>query len=106
MGHDVREIEPVAELALIGACTRSLEGDRQAGVALDRHVPDLDVTEERHPVRTPVLERVREHVDVHEGAPGLARPELAQLAISVAEAKRGLARVDARTEELPFERRF
>ena len=72
-------------------------------VALDRHPAHLDVAEEHHAGRAPVLERVREHVGVHERAPGLARAELAEFAVGVAQPERRLARVDARAEQLELE---
>ena len=58
------------------------------------------------PVGPQVLERVREHVRVHERAPRLPRAELAQLAVRVAQPERRLARVDARAEQLELELRL
>ena len=66
-----------------------------------RHVPalvrrtsrrpaDLRVAEEHHARRTPVVDRVGEHVGVHEQAPGLSGTELAELAPGVAQAEGGV----------------
>ena len=71
-----------------------------------RRPAHLHVAEEHHAVRAPVLDRVREDVDVHERAPGLAGAELAQLAPGVAQAERGLPGVDAGAEELELEDRL
>ena len=58
------------------------------------------------PVRAPVLDRVREHVGVHERAPGLAGAELPELAPGVAQAERRLPGVDAGAEQLELEDRL
>ena len=71
-----------------------------------RRPAELHVPEEHHPVRAPVLDRVREHVGVHERAPGLAGAELPELAPGVAQPERRLPGVDARAEQLELEDRL
>src|SRR5262245_41009924 len=92
--------------ALVTAGARTLECDGHARIALNGHEAQLDVTEERHACWSPVLERVGEHIDVHERAPVLAGADLAQLAVGMTQAKGGLALIHAHTEELPLERRL
>ena len=58
------------------------------------------------PGGTPVLERVGEDVDVHEGTPRLAGAELPELSVGVAQPERRLSGVDARAEQLELERRL
>src|SRR5215831_17900045 len=82
-----------------------LDGEHQARV-VERHPARLDVAEEDHPVRPPVLERVREDVGIHERAPGLSRSELPDLTPGVAQAERRLPGVYARAEELELEDRL
>src|SRR5262249_31182271 len=53
-----------------------------------------------------ILQRVGEDVDVHEGAPGLAGSELAQLSVGMAQSERGLPGVNTRTEKFEFEERL
>ena len=55
---------------------------------------------ERHPAWPPIIDDVRERISVHEDAVGLACQELAPLAIDVAEAECGLARIAADAEEI------
>ncbi len=102
--HDVLKFDAIGVVALVGAGARALDRDGHARVALDRHPAELDVAEEHHARRAPVLERVGEHVDVHERAPRLPGAEVAQLAVGVAQAERGLPGVDAGAEELELER--
>ena len=75
---DVLQLDAVRVDAGVAARARPFEGERQAAVALHRHPADLDVAEEHHAGRSPVLERVREHVRVHERAPRLAGAERAR----------------------------
>src|SRR4029453_5658229 len=89
--------------ALVGARTRTLERDRHARVTLDRHVPNLDVPEERHPGRPPALDRGGEDVDVHERAPVLAGAPRTELAVGVPQADGCLPGVDTRAEHLELE---
>ena len=101
---DVLELDAARVLALVGAGARPLEGDRHARVSVrPRRPAELHVPEEHHAVRAPVLDRVREDVDVHERAPGLARADLTQLAPGVPEPERGLPRVHAGAEQLELE---
>ena len=72
-------------------------------LALNRHPAHLDVAEEHHPGRPPVLERVREHVRIHERAPRLPGAERAELAVGMAKPKRRLALVHAGAEQLELE---
>ena len=58
------------------------------------------------PGRSPVLERVREHVRIHERAPRLSGAERAELAVGVPQPERGLALVHAGAEQLELERRL
>jgi hypothetical protein len=100
-GLDALELDAAGVDALVRARPRPLEGDHEVRVALlPRRPAQLHVAKEDHPVRPPVLDRVREHVGVHERAPRLARPDLAQLAPGVAEAERRLPGVAAGAEQL------
>ena len=91
---------------LVGARPRPLERDHEVRVALlPRNPPQLHVAEEHHPVRPPVLDRVREDVGVHERAPGLARADLPQLAVRLPKAEGRLPGVDAGAEQLELEDR-
>ena len=82
----------------------SLDGDREvAGVGLERRPADLHVAVEHHARRAPVVDRVREHVAVHEQAVGLAGQQRAPLAVGVAQAERGLARIGAGAEQVELE---
>ena len=67
---DVLQFDAVCEHTGIARCTRTLGRDRESRVPLNRHPAHLDVSEEHHARRAPVLEGVREHVGVHERAPG------------------------------------
>ena len=95
----------VADVAGVRAGARALERDGHARVALDRHVAQLHVPEERHAVRAPIFQRVGEHVDIHERAPVLAGAPLAELAVRVPQPDRGLAGIHTDAEHFPFELR-
>ena len=74
-------------------------------LAADRHPAQLYVAEEDHPVRAPVLHRVREYVDVHERAPGLSASELTQFSVGMPQAEGSLARINSCSEQFEFEDR-
>ena len=90
-------------LAALRRTSRAREGDRQPGLALDRHVAKLDVAVEGHPRRTPVLHGVREYVNIHERAPVLTGAKLAKFGIRVAQADRGLAGIGTGAEHFKLE---
>ena len=73
---------------------------------LPRRPAELDVAEEHHGVRTPVLDGVGEDVGVHERAPGLPGADLPELAPGVAQAEGRLSGVDAHPEQLELEDRL
>ena len=92
--HDAVELDPVLVDPLVTARAGALQRHLEVRSPLPvRRPPELDIPEEDHPVRTPVLDRVREHVHVHEGAVRLPDAELAQLPPSVPEPDRRLSRV-------------
>ncbi len=103
---DAIQLDTVLVQALVAARAGPLEGQRQAVRSLDRHPAKLHVTEEHHAGRSPVLDRVREHVGIHERAPRLSRTELAELAIGVTQAERRLSLIDTGAEELELEGRL
>ena len=103
---DVLQLDAVRVHALVAAGARPLDREGEARVALDGHPAHLHVAEEHHARRSPVLDRVREHVDVHERAPVLPGAEGAQLAVGVPQPERRLAGVDARAEQLELELRL
>lgn len=92
------ECDTVGIVALVGAGAGAFERDSQARVTLNGHIAYLHVAEKRHPVGSPVLDGIGEHVDVHERAPVLACAEFAQLAIGVAQANGRLAGIDTCAE--------
>ena len=91
---DALERDVVGVVAAVGARAGPLERDEEFVVPLHRHPADLNVAEERHAGRAPVLDRVREDVRVHERAPRLARADLAELAPGVPETDRRLPGVE------------
>src|SRR5262245_41372806 len=106
MSPDILELNSVLINSLVRARARPLQGQGDAGSSLTRHPSELTVAKEHHSVRSPILHRVREDVDVHERAPGLAGSELAQLSVGMAQPERGLSCVNTRTEKLEFEQRL
>ena len=102
-GLDILQLDPVPVHSLVRTGARPLQGNRDAGVALQGHPAELHIPEEHHPVRTPILHRVGEDIDVHEWAPGLAGSDLAQFAIGMAQPEGGLAGVRACSEQFKFE---
>src|SRR5579862_3057334 len=78
--------------APVCACSRSLSGQPDLQVIpVDRHPAKLNIAKEHHAARSPILQRIWEHVDVHERTPTLPGPDLANLAPCMTEAKRCLA---------------
>jgi hypothetical protein len=65
----------------------------------------LYISEKDHAGGAPVLDRVGKDIDVHERTPGLARSELAQLVVGMAESESSLAGIDDRSEEFFKDRR-
>ena len=101
--RDAVEFDATGVFPLVGARAGLLERDVQERLALDRRVAHLDVTEEDHPVRAPIFQRVGEDVDIHERAVVLARPDLAQLAPGLPEPDRGLPGVGPDAEHVELE---
>ena len=99
-GDDVGQLDPVGVASLVTAGTRALERELQHVVALDRRPAELHVPEEHHAVGTPVIQLVREDVQVHERALGLSHQELAQLDVGMAQSQRSLPGVNAHPEEI------
>src|SRR5215469_8934655 len=107
MWSDVRQFNAVGIDALVSAGAGSLKRKCQLGMlAADRRPANLYVAEEHHPIGSPVLQLVREHVNVHKGAPSLTDEQGSYFAISVPEPKSCLACVNPSAEQLKFERRF
>src|SRR5262249_61846532 len=52
----VLQLYAVRQQALVRARSRALDGEHRRGIARDWHPPKLDVPEEHHPGRSPVLE--------------------------------------------------
>jgi hypothetical protein len=69
-------------------------------VAIDRRDAHLRVAQEHHPARPPVIDGVREGVDVHEEAVVLPRPEPSQLAPGVEHARLGAAPTGVKQVEI------
>ncbi len=100
----VARLDHVVPVAVVTAGAGALEGDGHVVVLVhQRHPAHLHVAEERHPTGTPVLQRVREDVDVHERAPVLAGTEVAPLQVGMAQTDGGLTGITTDTEEFPFE---
>src|SRR5262249_42786736 len=77
------------------------------GVApVPRLVCELDVAEEHHAVRSPVLDRVREHVRIHEQTPRLPAADAVPDAVEVAQTEHRLPRLLADAEQLELELRL
>src|SRR5262245_50100616 len=106
MRPDVLELNPVPVHSLVRTRTRPLQGQGDTGFSLNGHPSQLYVPKEHHSVRSPILHRVGEDVDVHEGAPGLAGSELPKLSVGMAQTESGLSCVNTRTKELEFEDRL
>ena len=68
-----------------------------------RRPADLHVAPEHHAVRSPVVDRVGEHVDVHEDAVGLADQQRAPFTVRVTQSERRLARVRSDAEQVERE---
>ena len=93
-----------AIVAGVAARARPLEREGDCAVAVI--VPAArrpDVAEEQHPVRSPVIEDVREDVEIHERALELARRRPAPIAVRVPQTNRRLARIDADAEHVEVE---
>src|SRR4030095_14688607 len=103
MGPHILEFNPARILPLVRTCAWPFQGQGHTRLTLNGHPSELHVPKKHHAVRSPVLHRVREDVDVHEGAPGLTGSELAQLPVRVAQAEGGLSCVRARPEKFKFE---
>src|SRR5262249_7466446 len=104
LGSDARKFDTAGINSLIARGTGTFEGDHDIAVALRHWNPaNLHVAIEDHAVRTPVFDRIRKHIDVHERTPSLACSEVSQFTVSVAQAEGRLAGVDSHTEELKFE---
>jgi len=98
---DVLEPLDQAQVARVDVIAGALDGDGEvAALGLVRRPAHLHVAIEHHARRAPVVDRVREHVDVHEEAVGLAGQELAPLAIEVSQAHGRLARIPAGAEQV------
>ena len=101
---DVLELDAVGVHARIAAGARRL--NRRRGLPLlvvAEFVEHLRVPEEEHAVRPPVVDDVREHVDVHELAVRLAGADLLPLPPGVTETNRREARVPADAEHVELE---
>src|SRR3979490_1448761 len=82
--------------ALVRAGSGPLKGEGDAApTAAEGHPADLHVAEKDHSVGSPVFQGVREHIDIHERAPGLAGAKLPQLSICMTETESRLAGINA-----------
>ncbi len=103
MGPDILKFHPARIDSLVRARAGPFQGQSDAGLTLNGHPSELNIAEEHHPIRSPVLHGVRKDIDVHERTPGLARSELAKLSIGMPQSERSLSCVRARPEKFKFE---
>src|ERR1044071_136421 len=106
MGLDILQLNPTRIHSLVRAGAWPLQCESHARLPLNWHPAELHVPEEHHSVWSPILHGVWKNIDVHEGTPGLAGPEMAQLSIGMSQSERGLSCIRARPEKLEFEDRF
>src|SRR3954469_15860814 len=85
------ELNPVGIDSFI--CTRTwfLQSNRESAAALNGYVPQLNVPDKCHSIWSPIFEVVRNHIDIHERAPGLSYSKLSNFTISLAKMKRCLS---------------
>src|SRR5262249_48853465 len=81
---DVLKFNVICVRPTISCCPWAFQCKRQpCAVTADRHPADLDVPKEHHCVRSPVLQGIWEHIDVHERTPRLTSAKLSQFAIGM-----------------------
>src|SRR4029079_13744331 len=84
------QLDAIGQDAGIAAGARILDCDaRVRGSIVERFPEHLGVAEEQHAVGPPVVEDVREYVDIHELTVGLSAADLLPLSPCVAETNRG-----------------
>src|SRR5215831_14867212 len=108
IGLDDKILESLNEpdIAAIDVVARFLDGESERIVRSPvRRPAHLDVAEEHHARRSPVVDHVREYIDVHEQAVRLSCEQLTPLAVGVPQPDGRLAgiRADAEHVELEFE---
>src|SRR5258708_5591764 len=95
----IRYCNPISIDTTICTCSGTLRSQPYLQVIpMNRHPPKLDVAEKHHPTRPPILQRVGEHIDVHEGTPTLASTDLSDLSPCMAQTNCGLPSVYASSE--------
>ena len=93
-----------AQVARVDVVARTLDGySKMTVVRPIRRPADLHVAVEHHARRAPIVDRVREHVAVHEQAVGLAGEDRAPLTVRMAQPERGLAGVGTGAEQVELE---
>ena len=93
-----------ADVSAVDVIARTLDGDGEVTVVrAERGPADLHVPVEDHPGRAPVVDGVREDVDVHEQGVGLAGEQRAPFAIGILQPERRLARIVASAKEVEVE---
>src|SRR6185503_17596330 len=100
----VLQFHTVGQPARVATGARVL--DRDSDVRITVHVgfpKHLGISEEQHPVRTPIIEDVGKHIDIHELAVGDASADLPILPPCMPQAYRRLSCESPDAEHIEFE---
>src|SRR5258705_2285195 len=106
---DFLQFEAIGHQAGVTAGARGFDRNPDVGIGniVRVRLPEhLGVAEEQHPVWPPVVQDVRENIDVHELAVGQPRANLPPLSPGVAKPYRGLSGIDADAEQVELEGRL
>src|SRR5438876_179037 len=106
MAPDTVQFNAVLERTKVCAGARPFQCKEQLILAQHRRIPELDIAEEDHSRRPPILYRVGKHISIHKGRIGLACRKSSYFGIVMPRSQGSLAFVRPHPEHVHFKYRL